>query len=439
MNCRYYGLILCLSFLTVSFHTDTAVAKPKLLYGQPQKPAEQAVPVDTGTQTVPVQSVAEPITEPVQIPVTEPVPEVAVPVAEPVAEPVQEPIQEPQRPVKPALTELTEDRNDTVPPAPPLKPKEQPVVASTTQIDADALAKLLSQMVYLYNDLKTRYSVLNEQYERLINAIATKQTQQPQQQPVPTAAVVPPTPAQVQPAETTVVPPTVNPEQQMQKFDVDEHELPPMISLTPVPQFVKMKYKGKNREIEFYLDPYYADMNFDIAADSSVAVDTGHADNNNRIEKEIEKTVGRIEQEQKRLAEKQKLFDQARSEQEKLDQSKQDQLKQDQLKQDQWKQDQLKKEKANIPEPVLSDRIDKDAVDGIYKAQKLFYAKKYNSALTEVNKSLKKQETALGFAIRGSIYFTLDEKDMAVESWRKALDMDPAMDDVREALKRYER
>ena len=95
------------------------------------------------------------------------------------------------------------------------------------------------------------------------------------------------------------------------------------------------------------------------------------------------------------------------------------------------------------PEPEMvkkqSGTIDKNAVDSLYKAQKLFYAKKYNSALAEINRSLKKQETALGYAIQGSLYYTLNEKDLAVESWRNALELDPDMEDVRQALSRYER
>ena len=81
----------------------------------------------------------------------------------------------------------------------------------------------------------------------------------------------------------------------------------------------------------------------------------------------------------------------------------------------------------------------RDVVDGIYRAQKYYYEKRYNDSLKAVQNSLMSHETALGYALEGSIYYTLGDLNAAVRSWRSALRLNPDMEDVRAALERYGR
>lgn len=81
--------------------------------------------------------------------------------------------------------------------------------------------------------------------------------------------------------------------------------------------------------------------------------------------------------------------------------------------------------------------IEQTVVDDLYTAQKLYYAKQYYKALTAVQRSLMKQPTALGFAMQGSIYFTLGQRDLAIRSWEAALKLNPDMEEVQTALNKY--
>lgn len=81
--------------------------------------------------------------------------------------------------------------------------------------------------------------------------------------------------------------------------------------------------------------------------------------------------------------------------------------------------------------------IEQSVVDDLYTAQKLYYAKQYYKALTAVQRSLMKQPTALGFAMQGSIYFTLGQRDLAIRSWEAALRLNPDMEEVQTALNKY--
>jgi len=77
------------------------------------------------------------------------------------------------------------------------------------------------------------------------------------------------------------------------------------------------------------------------------------------------------------------------------------------------------------------------ALRKLHKAQKLYYSGRYGSALKAVGKSLSQQKTAFGYALEGSILFTMGETGDAIESWDTALELDPGMHEVRDALDRY--
>jgi tetratricopeptide (TPR) repeat protein len=90
----------------------------------------------------------------------------------------------------------------------------------------------------------------------------------------------------------------------------------------------------------------------------------------------------------------------------------------------------------NYQEKMIEDPM---VLDDLHRSQKLFYSKKYNAALNAVQRSLSRQETALGYALEGSIYFTLGDVDLAVSSWENALRLNPDMTEVKKVLFKYKR
>lgn len=82
--------------------------------------------------------------------------------------------------------------------------------------------------------------------------------------------------------------------------------------------------------------------------------------------------------------------------------------------------------------------VNPEVLSHIYQAQKAYYAKNYKTALKAVEKSLELDETALALALKGTIHIATGERSDAIKAWRRALELDPAMSDVEEALKYYE-
>lgn len=59
------------------------------------------------------------------------------------------------------------------------------------------------------------------------------------------------------------------------------------------------------------------------------------------------------------------------------------------------------------------------------KAQDLFYLGEYNDALAEVERTMQIQETADAYALKGTIYFMMENITAARANWNKAVQMDP--------------
>ncbi len=59
------------------------------------------------------------------------------------------------------------------------------------------------------------------------------------------------------------------------------------------------------------------------------------------------------------------------------------------------------------------------------KAQDLFYLGEYNDALAEVEKTMRIQETADAYALKGTIFFMMENITAARANWNKAVQMDP--------------
>ena len=59
------------------------------------------------------------------------------------------------------------------------------------------------------------------------------------------------------------------------------------------------------------------------------------------------------------------------------------------------------------------------------KAQDLFYLGEYRDALAEVDKTLGIQETADAYALKGTIFFMLENPTAARANWNRAVQLDP--------------
>ncbi len=68
-------------------------------------------------------------------------------------------------------------------------------------------------------------------------------------------------------------------------------------------------------------------------------------------------------------------------------------------------------------------------------AQKHFSAKRYSNALVEINKSIDiAPNIALAHSVKGSIMYVLRRTDDAKQSWERALELDPTLNNIRALL-----
>jgi len=75
----------------------------------------------------------------------------------------------------------------------------------------------------------------------------------------------------------------------------------------------------------------------------------------------------------------------------------------------------------------------------LFNAQSLFYKNQYSESISEVDKAIAvSPELAIAHALKGSIYYQLDQKESAKESWQKALELDSEMTEVRQSLERLQ-
>ena len=59
------------------------------------------------------------------------------------------------------------------------------------------------------------------------------------------------------------------------------------------------------------------------------------------------------------------------------------------------------------------------------EAQELFYLEEYEEALTKVNETLRIQETADAYALKGTIYFMMDNLSATRLNWNRAVRLNP--------------
>ncbi len=181
-------------------------------------------------------------------------------------------------------------------------------------------------------------------------------------------------------------------------------------------QYIKLKVIENGQEVELILDPTYVDMNLNLEKGkpkSSQAQSAGGKDKKD--------DTGDASMMMENLARELNAISQNRQ----SNPSGENSVVSPVVQRGDTQQQQMPGEQSSV--------------DNLYKAQKLFYEKKYNAALNAVQRSIDEQETALGYALEGSIYFTMGDTDLAISSWENALKLNPNMHDVKKVLFKYKR
>ena len=191
-------------------------------------------------------------------------------------------------------------------------------------------------------------------------------------------------------------------------------------------QYIRLKVIEDGQEVELYLDPMYVDMNLVLNRSVLTPTTTGPTVITNTLEKKNNPYE---------LSEVMDYLSSALSTQS----SNTTHTVSNTYSTTQEQPSSIPASPEQKP-PTPSAMMDDTAViNELHRAQKLFYSKKYNAALNAVQRSLDTQETDLGYALEGSIYFTLGDIQLAIASWEKALALNPDMPEVKRALFKYKR
>jgi tetratricopeptide (TPR) repeat protein len=84
---------------------------------------------------------------------------------------------------------------------------------------------------------------------------------------------------------------------------------------------------------------------------------------------------------------------------------------------------------AEISDEVMAD---------LRRAQEYFYKQDYSSAIRMVKAAQEKRSTAEGFALQGSIHYMLGDKGAARFFWTEALNLNPELPEVIQALSKLD-
>ncbi|MCB4792683.1 MAG: hypothetical protein LHV68_12470 [Elusimicrobia bacterium] len=205
-------------------------------------------------------------------------------------------------------------------------------------------------------------------------------------------------------------------------------------------QYVKLKLLQDGQEVELYLDPTYVDMNLALPKTKKTEkpVQTDSKKDNTNIDKIMQYLSQFMDKKSTTTSQAQTTASAFQNPQTPSTSNTYNTANpQSDAGAPETVQTQNDNVQAkNVDNPIIADT---QTLDDLLKAQKFFYEKKYNAALNSVQRSLAKQETALAYAIEGSIYFTMGDTDLAVSSWESALRINPNMSEVRKALFKYKR
>jgi len=460
-----YALILCLSIL----FPVSIIAAPE---NTDNTSVENAMPGNiVSPETVsPPPAANEPVSN--NTPVAEPLPGTAA------AAPQQ----------SPASVSADQELDSTTK---KYSPQQNPELASAEQERQSVLTGLLSKLVNSYNDLNAKYVDLSVKYDKLqaemayaaavssaaavSNAAAAKEKQSNEAAiPVEKEIVKPAPPAESVPIEANSYAAAEEIARKLRARSSNEKtsaENPASASI-PVPekqepdaqtavvdknsqQYVKLKLQEDGREVEFMLDPMYVDMNFNFKRSTAAVENKIEPSLQSNVQPQQPPSTAAIQPQQQQYA----PYSQPSQAPQQPQTPQQPQVQYITYQQPQSPQQQPSQMTAQQPavqptaapekqaeiqnqQPVAGDAgisSTRDILDGIYRAQKYYYDRRYNDALRAVQNSLFAKETALGYALEGSIYYTLGDMNAATRSWRSALRLNPDMEDVRAALERYGR
>jgi len=330
--------------------------------------------------------------------------------------------------------------------------------ASSTERDRQGvLTSLLSKLVNSYNDLNAKYADLSAKYEKLRQEIAAS-TAAREKQSIEAASNVQKETEKAKSAEPVTAPEQVTSyavrREMPQEVNAPNEEQKPAAETTAAvtpektetaknevkmsggdmtAQYVKLKLQEDGREVEFMLDPMYVDMNFNFKRSTATLENKQETSAQLNVQPQQPPVAAPIQQQTPPPLPQQPQIQYAPYPQQQL-------TPPQPLQQPQTPAATLAEVQQKQQQPGQSETIGtRDVLDGIYRAQKYYYDKRYNDALKAVQNSLLAKETALGYALEGSIYYTLGDINAAVRSWRSALRLNPDMEDVRAALERYAR
>jgi len=89
------------------------------------------------------------------------------------------------------------------------------------------------------------------------------------------------------------------------------------------------------------------------------------------------------------------------------------------------------------PQSAVLDSLTADRLLAkIRQAQKSFYNREYDRAALLTREALQIRETAEGYALLGSVEYMRQNTPQAIYNWKRALDLNPDMESVREWLRK---
>ncbi len=346
------------------------------------------------------------------------------------------------------------------------------ITANTSNQERQSvLTNLLSKLINSYNELNSKYMDLSEKYEKLQSEVSAGQTVQPKvnlsdvpakdpqqdKESLSASAAEITTFAEAQALANKVK--TSSQEEQIKGLkEISEPQTKKNVvaaSQGSDSQYVKLRLLEDGQEVEFLLDPMYVDMNFNFTRQSSSAASPSPQPQVVIERKEIISSAPERSAERPEVSAPQQQYQPQPQYYQQYPQPTTVIMPQYQSpyqqqpyipqQRDATVSAENKQERSEtspqVIEPAKSTAqqqfADTDVIEGIYKSQKLYYEKKYREALFAVQTSIRKQPTALGYALQGSLYYTLGDMASAVASWQMALDINPDMPDVKLMLNKY--
>lgn len=210
---------------------------------------------------------------------------------------------------------------------------------------------------------------------------------------------------------------------------------------------INISVKKGNMKMNLNIDPTYSDLYFDInlkdidVEDAEVPKDYRQKEKSKAKAEELEKTAQQ-ERLLNQIDEMMRALEKSRQSEKDLkdqkDKNQKDREQQEKAKELETKAKELEAKEREKKEVLTKREIDNKNFEHIEKSQKLYYKKKYGLALKEVQEGLKLNPTAMGYALEGTIYLALDDTTSAVNSWKKSLEINPNMKDIKELLEYYQ-